>query len=306
MNKTKAVHYFLCFVLLFTMLAGLVGNQVVQAAQEGFKDSSLLPPGQEEPLPEESLEMETKFPVVSDKSGEVFDFEVDLKYLGAERRRFDLSLTTPPGWAAFATAGYPERNIEAIEMEKAEMFPVTEKIKIKFGPITGKYPEAGDYILTLEASSGSLSASFDFKAVVTARYEFLMTTETGRLNTEATAGEDNHFAILLINTGSAAIEDITFSSFKPEGWSVTFEPKKVDSLGSGLTQEVDVTINPPRRTISGDYEVTLRAESKEFSPDRMTVRVTVLTPTIWGWIGVLIVLVVIAGVGVIFWRLGRR
>ncbi len=113
-------------------------------------------------------------------------------------------------------------------------------------------------------------------------------------------------AILLANSGSAAIENITFSSSKPEGWSVTFTPEKVDSLDSGLTQEVDVVINPPRKTIAGDYEITLRAESKEFSPDRMKVRVTVLTPTIMGWIGVLIVLAVIAGVGVIFWRLGRR
>jgi len=32
----------------------------------------------------------------------------------------------------------------------------------------------------------------------------------------------------------------------------------------------------------------------------------VLTPTIWGVVGILIVVVVVAGVGVLFWRLGRR
>jgi len=224
----------------------------------------------------------------------------------AERKRFDLTFTTPPGWAAFAVAGYPEKQIPAIEMGPAEQFPVTEKIKIKFGSITGKFPEKGDYVLTLEASSGDLKATFDFKAVVTARYELAMLTATGRLNTEANAGEDNHFSILLANSGSAAIENITFSSIKPEGWSITYNPEKVESLDSGLTQEVDVVINPPDKTIAGDYEVTLRAESKEVSPDPLKLRVTVLTPTIWGWVGVLIVLAVIAGVGVIFWRLGRR
>ena len=306
MNKTKAVHYFFCFALLFAMLGGLAVNQVALAVQEDGKDLFSLPPGQEEPPPEEKLEMESKFPVLSAKSGEIFEFDVDLKYQGIERRRFDLTFTTPPGWAAFAVAGYPEKQIPAIEMGPAENFPVTEKIKVQFGSITGKYPEKGDYVLTLEASSGDLKAAFDFKAVVTARYELAMLTATGRLNTEADAGEDNHLSIQLVNSGSAPIENITFSSSKPEGWSITFTPDKVESLDAGLTQEVDVVINPPRKTIAGDYMITLRAESKEFSPDPLNLRVTVLTPTIWGWVGVLIVLAVIAGVGVIFWRLGRR
>jgi len=292
MTKIKAAHYLLCFALLFVMLGGWAVSQVALAADE-------------EPPPEEKLEIESKFPVLSAKSGEVFQFDVDLKYQGAERKRFDLTLTTPPGWAAFATAGYPEKQIPAIEMGPAK-YPVTEKVKIKFGPITGKYPEPGDYLVTLEASSGALKATIELKAVVTARYEFAMHTATGRLNTEAKAGKDNHFSILLENTGSAAIENVTLSSIKPEGWKITFTPDKVESLESGLTQEIDVVINPPEKTIAGDYEVSLKAESKEFTPDRLKLRVTVLTPTIWGWVGVLIVLAVIAGVGVIFWRLGRR
>ena len=305
MSKIKAVHYFLCFALLFIMLAGLAANQAALAAQES-KDSFLLPPGQEEPLPEEKLEMESKYPVLSAKSGEIFEFDVTLKYQGGERRRFDLTFTTPPEWRALATAGYPEKQIPAIEMGPAEMFPVTESIKVIFDPVSGKYPEPGDYVATLEVSSGTLKETIELKAVVTARYEFAMLTSTGRLNTEADAGEDNHFSILLTNSGSAAIENITFSSSKPEGWSITFTPEKVESLDAGLTQEVDVVINPPDKTIAGDYQITLRAESKEFSPDPLKLRVTVLTPTIWGWVGVLIVLAVIAGVGVIFWRLGRR
>jgi len=306
MSKIKAVHYFLCFALLFIMLGGLAANQAALAAQESSKDSFLLPPGQDEPLPEEKLEMESKFPVLSAKSGEIFEFDVTLKYQGGERRRFDLTFTTPPEWRALATAGYPEKQIPAIEMGPAEMFPVTESIKVIFGPVSGKYPEPGDYVATLEVSSGTLKGTIELKAVVTARYEFAMLTSTGRLNTEADAGEDNHFSILLSNSGSAAIENITFSSSKPEGWSITFTPEKVESLDAGLTQEVDVVINPPDKTIAGDYQITLRAESKEFSPDPLKLRVTVLTPTIWGWVCVLIVLAVIAGVGVIFWRLGRR
>jgi len=293
MSKTKVVHYFLCFALLFVVLAGLVENQLVLAAEE-------------QPPPAEQLQIECKYPVLSAKSGGVFEFSVDLKYQGSERKRFDLTLTTPPDWGAFVVAGYPEKQIPAIEMGPSGLYPTPETVKVQFGPLRGKFPEPGDYVLTLEASSGALKESIKLKAVVTARYELAMSTATGRLNTEVDAGKENHLSIELINTGSAVIENITFSSTKPEGWSITFAPDKVKSLDSGLTQEVDVVIKPPSKTIAGDYMITLKAESKEYSPDSLQIRVTVLTPTIWGWVGVLIVLVVIAGVGVVFWRLGRR
>ncbi len=306
MSKIKIIRYFLCFIFIFTMIGGLAANQVVLAARQDIRDTFLLPSGQEEPLVEETLDLESKFPILSNKSGEIFEFAVDLKYLGSERKRLDLTFTTPTGWTAIVVSGYPEKQIPAIEMGPADRFPVTESLKVKFGPSSRELPEPGDYIAVLEASSGTLTASIELTAVVTARYELAVLPTTGRLNTEATAGEDNHLSIILINSGSAAIENITLSSSKPQGWDITFTPEKVDSLEAGLTKEVDVVINPPRKTIAGDYEIKLRTESKDFSPDSMTIRVTVLTPTIWGWVGVLIVLAVIAGVGVVFWRLGRR
>jgi len=305
MSRTKLVHYLLCFTLLFAMLAGLAGSIAVSAAGE-ISGSSQSLPNQEQPPAEEKLEVQCKLPIISAESGKIFEFSVELKYQGAERKRFDLNFTTPPGWRAVAVSGYPEKRIPAIEMGPAEKFPVTENIKVQFGSILEKFPEPGDYVVTLEVTSGDLRKAIELKAVVTAKYELNMTTATGRLNTEANAGEENHLTIQLENTGSEAIKNITFSSSKPEGWTITYDPKKIDSLDTGTTQEVDVVITPPRKTIAGDYMITLSANSEKVSPDPLKIRVTVLTPTIWGWVGVLIVLAVIAGVGVVFWRLGRR
>jgi len=303
MSRTKAIGYFLCFALLFGVFAGLAGDRVVMAAQEGSGGLFLLPPNQEEPPPEEKLELETKFPVLSGKSGENFEFEVELKYKGSKRRRFDLATTVPPDWVAIIMSEYPEKQIEVIELEPGITY--AEKLKVIFAPFLFRLPEPGEYVVTLEVGSGDIRAAIELKAKVTARYDFTMDTETGRLNTDVDAGKDNHLSILLGNPGSAAIENINLSSSKPEGWSITFNPEKVDSLEPGLTQEVDVVINPPRKTIAGDYTVTLRGESKEVS-DKLELRVTVLTPTIWGWVGIIIVLAVIAGLGVLFRQLGRR
>ena len=98
----------------------------------------------------------------------------------------------------------------------------------------------------------------------------------------------------------------TFTADKPEGWTVTFKPEKVDSLGAGQTQQEDVVITPPEgKTIAGDYVITLHASNDKVNQS-MQVRVTVLTPSIWGWVGIIIIVVVIAGLAVLFMRLGRR
>ena len=61
----------------------------------------------------------------------------------------------------------------------------------------------------------------------------------------------------------------------------------------------------PDRTIAGDYSLGITANSPEVTKS-LDFRVTVSTPTIWGWIGFGIVGLVVLGLAVVFFRLGRR
>ncbi len=280
-------------MLLFTVVGGLAASDVYAQEQ---------PPKPPEP----NLELETKFPVVSAESGGAYEFEVTVRYTGAGRKRFDLVVSAPQDWVALSMSSYPEKQVAAIELGPAEGFPVSENIKVRASPVFWKLPDPGEYPINLTVSSGALKQSMELKAKVTARYEFSMKTESGKLNTETTAGTDTHVTIKLVNSGSAAIDNITFTSTKPEGWTINFKPDKVDSLASGITQDVDVTINAPSgKTIAGDYMINLKADSKKISSS-LDLRVTVLTSTIWGWVGIIIVLVVIVGLAVLFRQLGRR
>lgn len=227
--------------------------------------------------------------------------------MGSEARSFDLAIVdVPPKWAATVIAGSPEKKIFVIGLEPEMRYP--ETIRVYFAPVVGELPEPGKYVATLEASSGDIKQSIELEAVVTALYRFAFYTASGRLNTEITAGEDNHLAVMVSNTGTAAIENVSFTSSRPSGWTITFNPDKIGSLEAGMAQEVDVVISPPGKTIAGDYMVTMKAISGGFlvAPRDIVIRVTALTPTIWGWVGIIIVLVVIAGLGVLFRRLGRR
>ncbi len=305
MSKSRAVHYLLCFVLLFSVIGGLTVDRVVLAAKEISNSSFLSLPNQEEPQPEDKLKLSTQYPVKRTKSGDTFEFNVELKYEGSEDRTFELKVTglDEKNWTTAIQPLAERTEVSAIRMVAGRTYP--ETVKVVVVPLPWALPEPGDYVLTFEASSGDIRETLELKAVVTARYEFGLYTETGLLNTEAVAGEENHLAIKLVNSGSAAIESIIFTSINPEGWSITYNPEKVENLAPRLTQEVDVIIKPPPKTIAGDYAITIRADSEEIR-DSLELRVTVLTPTIWGWVGIAIVIVVIAGLAILFRQLGRR
>lgn len=309
MNRFKAACYLVCIALFVMLFGGLVTQPIAFAVSEGDSRLSSLPPGQESP-PDETIELNCKYPVLSSYAGTYFSYNIDLLYEGGEEPRvFDLQVSVPPGFNYSTTPGYGEgTEIAAIRLDPEKKYADTIKVTVR--PYVWLTPEPGEYTVTVEASSGELKNSIELKAIVTAKYNLDLATTTGRLNTEATAGEDNYFSIVISNTGSAELENITFSSKardRPSGWSITFTPEKIDTLPVGSTREIEVNIKPARKTIAGDYMVTLEAEPEsKYAWDNLEIRVTVLTPTIWGWVGVGIVIVIIVGLAVMFMRLGRR
>ncbi len=306
MSRIRVICYFLCFVLFCSVIGSLAGDRVALATQESSSGSFLLPVNQEQSSPEGKLELGCRYPALRKIAGETFAFEVELKWNGSEFRKFDLATTVPPMWMALIVEKAAGMEISAIELEPGKTYP--DAIYIGFSPLPNELPEPGEYVVTLEVSSGGIKERLDLTAVVTALYRFAFFTETERLNIEATAGEENHISLVVANTGTAAIKSITFASSKPYGWTVTFNPEELESVEAGLQQVIDVAIKPPRKTIAGDYMLNMKAVSREtyISTRELDIRVTVLTPTIWGWVGILIVLAVIAGLGVMFRVLGRR
>ena len=309
MSGSRLIRYLLCFALLFGVLVGMVENRVVLANQESSNGSFLLPLNQEQPPPEEWLELTCSFPVLKGRSGDSFEFEIESRWHSNKFNEFDVSATGLPDWRISILGGYEKKEISGRiglkPLEPGETYP-TERITVRLAPLQGSNPDPGEYASTVTLSSGDIKQTIEVKAVVTALYRFAFYSSSGRLNTEVTAGEDNHFSTVVLNTGSAAIENFSLTSSKPSGWSVTFNPEKIESLEPEMAQEIDVVIKPPPKTVAGDYGVALEAYSVGIPMVTIQLRVTALTPTIWGWIGVLIVLAVIAGLAVMFRRLGRR
>lgn len=309
MSRLKVTGYLTCVALLLVAFGGLVIPPAVLAMSNGGVDLSVPSPGQKSPSNEE-IKISCQYPVLSSYAGTYFAYSVELQYTGGEEPRlFDLKVKVPTGFNYSITPGYGEgTEIAAIRLDPKKTYPDTLRVTIR--PYVWLVPEPGDYSVTLEVVSGTLKSSIELKAIVTAKYDLDLKTDTGRLNTNATAGSDNYLKIFITNTGSADLEKIDFSSKitgRPTGWSITFSPEKIDSLPVGGKREIQVNIKPDKKTISGDYMLNISAEPEsKYAFDSLDIRVTVLTPTIWGWVGIGIVVLVIVGLAVMFMRLGRR
>jgi len=254
-------------------------------------------------IPEELI-YNVVYPKLSAKAGNNFEFSVDVTFQGDEEATFDVVTEGPENWYIAVTPSYQESEITAVKLSPGKK----ESLKVKaYPPLLKEEQKPGDYEIKLTISNEDLKLSEEttFTATITAVYELGLTAKYGVLNTKATSGKNNPFIIVLKNSGSDTIENITFKSDAPQKWIVKFSPEKVDKLSADESKDIEVSITPPDKTIAGDYMLNFSVSSKDAS-DNVDVRVTVETPSIWGWIGIAIIVVVVIGVAVIFARLGRR
>ena len=291
----RIIRLICCFYILFVGIMA-ISQPIAVLAQEGDETE------------QESVEISAKYPKVEITSGEIAEFEVELKFMGeplADARIFDMVVTAPKDWLTFISPTYPkDKKIASIQLEPG--FSVGEKVNVRVAPPLGLKPEPGEYPITLELISGELRGTYELTTVISAKYVLNLVPTIGRFNTPVTAGKDNFYAIEVQNNGTATVDDITLSSTKPEGWTIEFTPRKIDSLYADDFVTVDVNIKPAPKTIAGDYAISVSASGEKITADNLNIRVTVETPTIWGWVGVIVVLAVIAGLMVVFRRFSRR
>ncbi len=290
----KIVRLVCCLSLLLVSLMAICLSGIALAQDE------------EESIPEKII-VSPAFPTVESIAGSNFEYEIELLYIGAETRVFDLRTTAPADWDVYMTPRYEkEKRISSVSLKPAYTSTTGETIILVASAPPWPLPEPGEYKITLEAISDKVKSSVELTAKITAKYILTTVPANERYNTIGKAGEDNIFSIKVQNLGTAAIDNIKFSSTKPEGWAIEFKPDKIDVMEAITEQTIDVNIKPPPKTVAGDYMISLQASGKQVSAGKVDIRVTVETPTIWGWVGVAIILIVVIGLIVIFMRFSRR
>jgi uncharacterized membrane protein len=226
-----------------------------------------------------------------------FTFNATLMNETADTQLYALKSEAPAGWDVTFKANY--KQVASVNVDANQ----TENLTISVDP-----PDevaAGTYNIPVYASTSETSAYLPLQVVITGSYGMKLTTPTGLLSTHITAGSEERVKLLVKNTGSATLKKINLSFTAPTNWDVTFDPGQVDVLLPGKTTEVFATIKADKDAIAGDYMADLQAKTAETS-SKAAFRVSVRTSMLWGWIGILIILIALGSVYYLFRKYGRR
>jgi uncharacterized membrane protein len=226
-----------------------------------------------------------------------FTFSANLKNGTGYKQLYALITNPPQGWNV--TFKVNSRQVTSVDVEANS----AEKISIDINPPSQII--AGTYKIPVSASTNATSANLELEVVVTGTYNMELTTPTGLLSTSITAGDDKRIELIIRNTGSSDLFDIKPSFSAPANWDVIFDPKKVDILLPGKDAQVFATIKADKKAIAGDYVTTIEVRTPEVS-SKATFRISVKTPILWGWVGVMLIILAAGSVYYLFRKYGRR
>jgi uncharacterized membrane protein len=247
----------------------------------------------------DDIQITTSYPVLRGQTDARFEFSIEVMNKSEVDRTLNLAALGPEKWEINFKPAYEAKQISSLRIKGAQSQTVAVEVTPPKDALSGEYP------ILVRISSGDKKAEVKLMVMLTGIYKLDAGTPTGILSLEAMPGKTANFSLFVKNTGSAANRNVTFSSFKPENWEVTFKPEKIDALEPNALKQVEVTIKPAQQALVGDYSVGVMVNGEK-SDKTVEFRVTVKASTAWGWIGIGIIIFVIAGLSALFIWLGRR
>jgi len=230
-------------------------------------------------------------------SGSTFTFSAELKNQTAEKQLYAFTAQTQRGWnVVFKANG---REVTSVESEPM----TTSNIVIEINPPA--QIEAGSYRIPVIATTSNSTTTLDLEVVITGTFGMELTTPSGLLSGNIVAGSEKKIEFIIRNTGTTFLSDINLSSTSPMGWTISFNPEKIDRIMAGAEARVTATVKADKRAIPGDYIANLEARTPEATA-KTIFRFSVKTPMLWGWIGILIIFIAAGSVFYLFRKYGRR
>jgi uncharacterized membrane protein len=255
---------------------------------------------EEEKKTSEDLEITTSYPVLQGPTDAKFEFSMEVENKTDKDAIFNLIGQGPENWEVNFKPAYEDKFFSSLRIKANQ----SESMAVLVKPFP--LAEPGKYPIKVKVSSEKAKAEAELSVVLTGTYTLEAGTATGLLSLNAYQGKESNISFLVKNTGSAMQNKVQYTPLlKPENWKVEFKPEYIETLEPGDLKQVELMITPADQALVGDYSVGINVEGEK-ATKTMEFRVTVRPSTAWGWVGIIIIFIVVAGLVVLFIRLGRR
>lgn len=241
----------------------------------------------------------TSYPVLSGPTDGKFEFSLEVESKLDKDGIFNLAAQAPEKWEINFKPAYDEKLISSLRLKPNQSQTVAVEVK--------PYPLAkpGEYPIGIKVNSPEAKGEAELKVILKGIQKMDAGTVNGLLSLPAVRGRESNISFYIKNTGSSPLTNVQLFSLKPENWKVSFDSDRIDVLNTDEIKQIEVVITPAENALVGDYSVGLSVESGRVSKT-VELRVTVQASTLWGWVGIGVILLVLAGLVALFIGLGRR
>lgn len=255
--------------------------------------------GQKKEKKDKGVNITTSYPVLRGPTDAKFEFSIDVENKTDKEAIFNLSHEGPKDWDINFKPSYEDKYFSSLRIKENQSQSMAVEVKPSL------LAEPGEYPIKIKVSSDKAQGEVKLTVVLTGTYKLDVGTADGLLSLNAYQGKTANRSFYVKNMGSAAQNGVKFISFKPENWKVEFTPEKIDRLEPGELKQVEMTITPAEQALVGDYSVGVNVEGEK-STKNLEFRVTVRASSASGWVGIGIIIVVLAGLVSLFVFMGRR
>ena len=250
-----------------------------------------------EEIGESSFEVE--YPSQEGDADTTFSYSATLINNTLSQQNYSFATSAPQGWQVSIMPGGESTKVSALDVEARS----TQTLDIDV--VVPANVEAGEYPLSVTATSVNDKMTIDMTATVTGSYELELSTPSGRLSFDSYANKESTVQLTLTNTGNTDLTNVNLTSSAPTGWTVRFANETIDLIEAGASIETTAYVTPGEDAMSGDYAATITAKNSNTS-DKAEFRITVKTETIWGFAGIGIIVVMALVLMGVMKKYGRR
>jgi uncharacterized repeat protein (TIGR01451 family) len=232
-------------------------------------------------------------------AGTAFTFNLTLSNDTAQDQQFAVNAVGPAGWTVNATlTGQAQAASAIVEAGGTQAISVAVE--------SPEAAEAGTYPIQVRATVGGQTIDAELSVEITGTNELTLTTPDGVLSNRGSAGGTISQQLIVTNGGTTDLSNVVISDTLPRDWSVTYDPAEtIATLAAGESVTVTASVVPSNDAIAGDYVTTFTATGGDVS-DTVEIRVTIETSPVWGFVGIGLIVAVLAGLWWVFRTYGRR
>jgi uncharacterized membrane protein len=207
-----------------------------------------------------------------------FEYTLSIKNDSGRDLTASFAAQAPDNFETSFTEAYGTQELSSIPVPAGQ----SKDIKLKVRPPSTI--DAGHFPVAVTVKAADATAKTELALDIQGEPQLQVSGRDGLLSARAVAAQQSSIPVVVTNSGTAPAENIELNASAPSGWKITFEPATIDRLVPGKDTEVQALVTPSDKSLAGDYQVAVRANSRGESASSQF-RITVATSTVWGMAG---------------------